>query len=139
LQNVANSGTPGAGQLYGGGLPIAGNVHFGGGVLTNTQYYAAVTTFKDYPVFSAYDQNGNPVTLPADITTALGQQTLATIKSVRLTINLLASGATGYDQKTGVSPVVTLVADSRLNNYGAVTLQVGTGRYGMTGAQRSRK
>jgi prepilin-type N-terminal cleavage/methylation domain-containing protein len=116
LQGVVNSGVPTAGLLYGGGLPIAGNVLFGGGTQTNTAYYAAVTTFKDFPVFSAYDQNGATVTLPADITTAAGQQTLATIKSVRLTINLLGSGTSGYDPKTGVRPTVTLVGNGRINN-----------------------
>jgi prepilin-type N-terminal cleavage/methylation domain-containing protein len=116
LQGVVNSGVPTAGLLYGGGLPIAGNVLFGGGNQTNTAYYAAVTTFKDFPVFSAYDQNGATVTLPADITTAAGQQTLATIKSVRLTINLLGSGTSGYDPKTGVRPTVTLVGNGRINN-----------------------
>ncbi len=116
LQGVVNSGVPTAGSLYGGGLPIAGNVLFGGGTQTNTSYYAAVATYKDFPVFSAYDQNGATVTLPADITTALGQQTLATIKSVRLTINLLGSATSGYDPKTGVRPTVTLVGNGRMNN-----------------------
>src|SRR5712691_8946968 len=64
LPEVLNSGVPTVGSLYGGGLPIAGNVLFGGGTLTNTAYYAAVTTFKDFPVFSAYDQNGNIISLP---------------------------------------------------------------------------
>jgi type II secretory pathway pseudopilin PulG len=116
LQWVVNSGVPAVGSIYGGGLPIAGNVLFGGGTQTNTAYYAAVTTFKDFPVFSAYDQNGATVTLPVDITTAAGQQTLATIKSVRLTINLLGSGTSGYDPKTGVRPTVTLVGNGRINN-----------------------
>ena len=116
LQNVVNSGVPAPGSVYGNGLPIAGNVLFGGGMLTNTQYYAAVTTFKDFPVFSAYDQNGVPVTLPQDDTTAAGQQNLASIKSIRLTINLLGSTTTGYDIKNKVRPVVTLVGDARRNN-----------------------
>ena len=99
-----------------GGLPIAGNVLFGGGSITNTAYYAAVTSFKDFPVFSAYDQYGNIVALPLDNTTLAGQKNLTTIKSIRLTINLLGSGLTGYDLKNGVRPVVTLVGDGRRNN-----------------------
>jgi hypothetical protein len=123
LQEVANSGVPGPGSVYGGGLPIAGNVLFGGGTITNTAYYAAVTTFKDFPVFSAYDQNGSIIDLPRVITTVADQPVLSCnsptascIKSIRLTINLLGSGASGYDPKTGVRPVVTLVGNGRINN-----------------------
>ena len=123
LQEVVNSGVPAAGSVYGGGLPIAGNVLFGGGTLTNTAYYAAVTTFKDFPVFSAYDQNGSIIDLPRVITTVTDQPVLSCnsptapcIKSIRLTINLLGSGASGYDPKTGVRPVVTLVGNGRINN-----------------------
>jgi len=125
LQNVVNSGVPAAGALYGNGLPIAGNVLFGSGSTTNTAYYAAVATFKDFPIFSAYDQNGQVVNLPLDITTVGGQQTLGTpgqtpaanaIKSIRLTINLLGSDTSGYDPKTGVRPTLTLVGNGRLNN-----------------------
>ncbi len=125
LQNVVNSGSPGAGSLYGNGLTIAGNVLFGGGTQTNDSFYAAVTTFKDFPVFSAYDQYGNAVSLPVDITTPAGQQALGTpgasasstaIKSIRLTINLLGSATSGYDPRTGVRPTVTLVGNGRLNN-----------------------
>jgi len=116
LQNVVNSGSPAAGATYGNGLPIAGNVLFAGGGTSNTAYYAALTTFKDFPVFSAYDQSGNLVSLPLDNTTLAGQQALVTIKSIRLTINLLGSATAGYDLKTGVRPVVTLVGDGRRNN-----------------------
>jgi hypothetical protein len=116
LQNVVNSGSPAGNAAHGGGLNISGNVIFGGGATTNTAYYAAVTTFKDYPVFSAYDQFGNLVQLPLDNTTLAGQQALTTIKSIRLTINLLGSATTGYDLKTGVRPVMTLVGDGRRNN-----------------------
>jgi len=123
LQGVVNSGSPAGGALYGGGLPIAGNVLFGSGSITNTAYYAAVTTFKDFPVFSAYDQNGNIVTLPRVITNVADQPVLSCsssgascITSVRLTVNLLGSSASGYDPKTGVRPVVTMVGNGRINN-----------------------
>ena len=116
LQWVVNSGVPGGNNLYGGGLAISGTTTFSAGNTTNTAYYAAITTFKDFPVFSAYDQYGNVVALPLDNTTLAGQQTLATIKSIRLTINLLGSATTGYDQKTGIRPVLTLVGDARRNN-----------------------
>jgi hypothetical protein len=116
LQNVVNSGSPAANAAYGGGVPISGNVLFGGGAITNDAYYAAVTTFKDFPVFSAYDQTGTLVPLPQDNSTTAGQQALTTIKTIRLTINLLGSATSGYDTKTGVRPVVTLVGDGRRNN-----------------------
>jgi hypothetical protein len=38
------------------------------------------------------------------------------IKTIRLTINLLANGLTGVDLKTNVRPVTTLVGDARLVN-----------------------
>lgn len=116
LQNVVNSGSPAGNATYGGGLSIAGSVLFANGAATNDSYYAAVTSFKDFPVFTAYDQFGNPVQLPLDNTTLAGQQTLRTIKSIRLTINLLGSALSGYDLKTGVRPVMTLVGDGRRNN-----------------------
>jgi hypothetical protein len=82
-----------------------------------------VTTFKDFPVFSAYDQNGSIIDLPRVITTVADQPVLSCnsptapcIKSIRLTINLLGNGASGYDPKTGVRPVATLVGNGRINN-----------------------
>jgi prepilin-type N-terminal cleavage/methylation domain-containing protein len=74
LQNVVNSGVPGVDASgnplpYGGGLSISGNTAWGA---TNTSYYAAISSFKDFPVFQAYDQFGNIVPLPQDITSAAG-------------------------------------------------------------------
>lgn len=120
LQNVVNSGVPGGTTAYGGGLNISGSTYWGA---TNTAYYAAVTTFKDYPLFQARDQNGNIVALPLDITTPAGTAALtcaatsiSCVKSIRLTINLLASSTTGVDMQTHVRPVTTLVGDARLVN-----------------------
>lgn len=125
LSNVINSGRPAAGAAYGNGLNLAGTTIFGGGGQTNTSYYAAVTTMKDYPLFSAYDQYGTLVTLPRDITVAGDQAFLlesaqntsqSVIKSIRLTINLLGSATTGYDASNGVRPIVTLAGTGRVNN-----------------------
>jgi len=122
LQNVVNSGQPVGATAYGGGAPITGSTAWGA---TNTAYYAAVTTFKDYPVFQAYDQNGGIISInPAlDITTTAGTQALTCsitttncVKSIRLTINLLANAATGADLQTKVRPVTTLVGNARLVN-----------------------
>jgi len=120
LNNVVNSGVPGGTLAYGGGLAITGNTKWGA---TNTAYYAAVTTFKDYPVFQAYDQNGNIIALPLDITTPAGVTALtcssasvSCVKSIRLTINLLANATTGVDLQTNTRPVTTLVGNARLVN-----------------------
>lgn len=120
LDNVVNSGVPAAGSAYGNGVSITGTTAWGA---TNTSYYASTTTFKDYPVFQAYDQTGTLITLPVDISTTAGAQTLTCapaatqcLRSIRITINLLASSTTGMDLQTKVRPVTTLVGSSRLVN-----------------------
>ena len=125
LQNVVNSGVPGVDGSgnplpYGGGLSISGNTAWGA---TNTSYYAAISSFKDFPVFQAYDQFGNIVPLPQDITNSTGSAILNCgttstncVKSIRLTINLLSNATTGVDMKTRVRPVMTLVGTARLVN-----------------------
>jgi len=120
LQNVVNSGVPGGTPPlpYGGGLSIAGNTAWGA---TNTSYYAAISSFKDYPVFQAYDQFGGIISMPQDLSTGstlltCTSSSISCVKSIRLTINLLANGITGVDSKTNVRPVTTLVGDARLVN-----------------------
>jgi prepilin-type N-terminal cleavage/methylation domain-containing protein len=116
LPNVVNSGAPVGTAAYGNGLAIAGNTLFGG---TNDAYYAAVTTVKDVPVFSFFDQNGlipGTFALPQDDTTPAGYANLLTIKAIRLSINVLGNAATGYDAKTKVRQMVTLVGNGRRNN-----------------------
>lgn len=113
LQNVVNSGVVVGSTPYGGGLAISGNTVWGA---TNTAYYAAITTFKDYPVFTAYDQNGAIIPLPLDLSTAAGQTNIPNVRSVRLTINLLANAVTGIDLKTNTRPVETLMGNVRLMN-----------------------
>jgi prepilin-type N-terminal cleavage/methylation domain-containing protein len=120
LQNVVNSGVPVGTAAYGNGLPISGDTAWGA---TDSAYYAAITTFKDYPVFQAFDQSGNIVALPLDITTPTGTAALtcaptsnSCVKSVRLTINLLANALTGADLQTKVRPVTTMVGNARLVN-----------------------
>jgi prepilin-type N-terminal cleavage/methylation domain-containing protein len=120
LQGVVNSGNPAAGTQYGGGLNISGNGIFRTSV-TNTAYYAAVSSFKDYPVFQAYGQDGAIISVnpQLDNSTAAGYNAMngsTGIKAIRLTINLLGSDQTGYDPKTGVRPVVTLVGTGRMDN-----------------------
>jgi prepilin-type N-terminal cleavage/methylation domain-containing protein len=116
LQNVVNSGVPGLGSAYGGGLNIAGNTPWNPS-LTNTAYYAAVATFKDFPVFTPYDQSGlASFTLPLDMSSATSQFNLTQVRSIRLTINLLGSQTSGMDIDTKTRPVETLVGTGRLVN-----------------------
>jgi prepilin-type N-terminal cleavage/methylation domain-containing protein len=109
LQNVINSGNPAGGAVFGNGLPIAGNTMWG---QSYTSYYAAI---KDFPVFTAYQQDGTPVGLPLDIN-ANTPSVMASVKSIRLTINIAANANTGYDLKTRVLPLMTLVGDGRIAN-----------------------
>jgi len=120
LQNVVNSGIPGGTNAWGGGAPITGNTAWGA---TNTAYYAAISTFKDYPVFQAYDQFGNIVPMPVDLSVPGSTQlmtcsvdSISCIKSIRLTINLLANATTGVDLQTRTRPVTTMVGSARLVN-----------------------
>jgi prepilin-type N-terminal cleavage/methylation domain-containing protein len=122
LQNMVNSGVPAGTAAYGNGLPISGNTAWGA---TNSSFYAAIASFKDYPVFQAYDQNGAIISLnpPLDITTPAGTAALtcaatstSCVKSIRLTINLLANATTGADLQTKVRPVTTMVGNARLVN-----------------------
>jgi prepilin-type N-terminal cleavage/methylation domain-containing protein len=128
LENVVNSGVPGVDASgnplpYGNGLNISGNTAWG---QSDTAYYAAISSFKDYPVFQAYDQFGNLVPLPQNIWTTAssaaklncGPASTDCIKTIRITVNLLANQLAGVDLKTKIRPVVTLVGDARLvNNY----------------------
>jgi len=111
LQNIVNSGVPGGQNVYGGGVNITGSTAWGA---TNTAYYASTTTFKDFPVLTAYDQTGGIITLPVSITTNAAN--LAKIRSIRLTINVLANQRTGTDLDTKARPIETLVGTGRLVN-----------------------
>ncbi len=118
LENVVNSGQSTTAGVYSGGLTIAGSTAWG---QSNNSYYAAVSAFKDFPVFQAYDQSGLIVALPQDLSVANNRLNCTStsntcIKTIRLTINLLANGLTGVDLKTNVRPVTTLVGDARLVN-----------------------
>jgi prepilin-type N-terminal cleavage/methylation domain-containing protein len=123
LQNVVNSGQPVGVAPYGGGAPINGGTAWGA---TNDAYYAAIASFRDYPVFQAYDQSGTIISInPAiDLSATPNATQILTcsvstvncVKSIRLTINLLANATTGADLQTKVRPVTTLVGNARLVN-----------------------
>jgi type II secretory pathway pseudopilin PulG len=77
LSNVINSTGAGA---AGAALPIAGNTNG----TANDVLYAA---YKNPNVFTALDQNGNPVAMPVDFTNPVA---LAAVKSVIVTVNTLS-------------------------------------------------
>jgi prepilin-type N-terminal cleavage/methylation domain-containing protein len=122
LQNIVNSGQPTGTNPYGGGLSISGSTAWGA---TNTAYYAAITSFKDYPVFQAYDQLGNIIQINPALDNSTSTNSLilncqptstSCVKTIRITINLLGDATTGVDLQTRVRPVTTLVGDARLVN-----------------------
>jgi prepilin-type N-terminal cleavage/methylation domain-containing protein len=122
LQNVVNSGQPSSGNAYGNGLSISGSTSWG---QTNNAFYASLSTFKDYPVFQAYDQYGGLIDLSTPLTIDNGTNSLKLncsttstncVKTVRITINLLGDAITGVDLQTHTRPVTTLIGDARLVN-----------------------
>jgi len=122
LQNIVNSGQPTGTNPYGGGLSISGSTAWGA---TNTAYYAAITSFKDYPVFQAYDQFGTIIQINPFLDNSTSTNSLILncqptssncVKTIRITINLLGDATTGVDLQTRVRPVTTLVGDARLVN-----------------------
>src|SRR5437870_257981 len=84
VNNVINSGGVGAG---GGALPLTGSTGFvGGHTISNDTLY---TAYKASPIFNAFDQNGNPVTLPVDLNS--NPTGVARIRAIAVTVNLLTT------------------------------------------------
>lgn len=107
VQNVINSGLAGGGGPN-GSLGMAGNDPGSG--LTNNVVYGQ---WMGAPLFQAFDQNGNLVALPADITTAPGQTAIASIKTIKINVNMLSNQ---FDQQLATRPAITLSAAARLSN-----------------------
>jgi hypothetical protein len=70
--------------------------------------------FTGEPVFRAFDANGNQVALPLDYSTVAGRTALATIRNIRVTLNVLGPV---NDNQTGVRPVITMSTTVRINTY----------------------
>ncbi|HLK35023.1 MAG TPA: prepilin-type N-terminal cleavage/methylation domain-containing protein [Terriglobales bacterium] len=106
LERVINSGdVAGAGTA----LALSGSAAFSGGTQSYDQLYAA---YKSARVFSAFDQNGNVLSLPLD--QAANPAAIAQVRAITITLNLLASAP---DLQTGFTPVVSMSASSKVNNY----------------------
>ena len=106
--NSAGSGGPGPD----GSLSIAGTSHFtgksGNSFVANDVVYAAA---KSPQVFTAFDQDGNAVALP--LTVSANPETIKTIRTVRITLNVLGKSAELQD---GMRPAVSVNAAARLSN-----------------------
>src|SRR6266571_80544 len=115
LENVVNSaGSGGAGTN--GSLAISGNSIMVSATGTtasvaNDTIYAGL---KPAPVFVAYDKSGNVVTLPVDISTLAGANTMQTIRTVKVTLNVLSKGS-GVDLQNQMRPASSMTATARLN------------------------
>jgi prepilin-type N-terminal cleavage/methylation domain-containing protein len=109
IQNVVNSGGANGGASGAATYAIDGYTNIGTATQANDTAFAA---YKNQNLFTAFDVNGNPVA-PADYSTAAGQATLATIKTIRVSVNLLA----GYrDMQTGSRAVIPLTAAAAVGN-----------------------
>ncbi len=105
LNDVINSGGANGGTTGSAAYTIYGTI---GTLQLDTLY----TAYKNQNLFTAFDVSGNPVA-PADYSTASGQATLATIKTIRINLNLLARSG---DLQTGARAVIPLTAGARVGN-----------------------
>lgn len=106
VDRIINSGGAGGG---GGALALSGSTKFGAGTVANDVLYAA---YKTAPLFAAFDQSGNALSLPRDL--ASNPAGLAQVRAVTITLNLLAGAP---DLQTGMTPALSMSASARLNNY----------------------
>ncbi len=109
LQDAINSGGANGGASGAGTYTIDGTTYIGSATQANDTAFAA---YKNQNLFTAYDAYGNPVT-PADYSTAAGQATLATIKTIRINVNLLSRYR---DMQSGSRAVIPLAAAATVGN-----------------------
>ncbi|HEV2116028.1 MAG TPA: hypothetical protein VGR48_08385, partial [Terriglobales bacterium] len=106
VERIINS----AGVAGGGAaLALSGNTRFGGGTVANNQLYSA---YKSAPLFAAFDQSGNALPLPLDLTS--NPAAMAQVRAITITLNLLASAP---DPQTGLTPALSMSSSARLNNF----------------------
>jgi prepilin-type N-terminal cleavage/methylation domain-containing protein len=109
LQNVINS-TGGAAPY-----PIDGSTRFNGVNVNNDTLYA---TYKTVPVFSFYDQNGNPIVVPndlqgANLNTGINVAQSNNVRMMSVALNLLSAQ---QDLQTKLRSGVSMRAMVKLNN-----------------------
>ncbi len=103
VQNVINSGNV---------FPVLGTTVLGGVVRTNDSIYA---DYKVAPLFQAFQANGTEVVLPVDMTTVAGKNTLRSIRTIRINMNVIAPEGR-QDLSTGLRPAVAMTATARIIN-----------------------
>lgn len=105
LNDVLNSG-----GANGGASDTATYTIYGTSYSNSQSNDTLYATYKNANVFTAYDAAGNEVT-PTDIASA--PALLKTIKTIRVTVNLLAPN---WVAENGWRPVITLSGSSRVGN-----------------------
>jgi prepilin-type N-terminal cleavage/methylation domain-containing protein len=105
LTDVINSGGANGGSSGTAAYSLYGSVFTGGASRTIESVYS---NYKPANVFTAYDASGNEIS-PATYST--GSSTLASIKTIKINLNLL--GRQG-DLQTGMRAVIPLTASSRV-------------------------
>jgi prepilin-type N-terminal cleavage/methylation domain-containing protein len=110
LNNVINSGGSG-GSGPNNSRSIAGNsIMPNGTAVANDTIYGV---YRREPVFAAFAANGAAVTLPQDISTTAGEQAIRSIRTVRITLNVLSPLP---DMSTNLRPVMSLASNARIKN-----------------------
>jgi prepilin-type N-terminal cleavage/methylation domain-containing protein len=109
IEGVINSRGAGA---AGAALQIIGNTAVGGSTGTITANDVLFASYKNAPVFAAFDANGVAVALPTDIVGS--PATISSIRTINISVNILARN---QDAFTNVQPVVPMTASVRLNNF----------------------
>jgi type II secretory pathway pseudopilin PulG len=102
LSNVINSGGANSGVSGTAAYSLVGTTSYG------TSIDTVFSSYKSANVFTAYDASGNEIS-PA--TYSSGATTLASIKTIKINLNLLGSN---NDLQTGTRPVMAFTASARV-------------------------
>lgn len=106
VEGIINSAGVGGG---GAPLSLSGSTRFGTATVSHNVLYAA---YKTAPLFAAFDQSGNALSLPRDL--ASNPAGMAQVRALTITLNLLAGAP---DLQTAMTPALSMSASARLNNY----------------------
>ena len=107
LQDVVNSGGANGGAANVAAWTITGSSVPG----NNDALYAA---YKTANVFTFYDASGNEVAPPLDVSTTAGKNAIATIRTIRMNVNVLARQV---DMQTGMRPVMSFSDAVRVSSF----------------------
>jgi prepilin-type N-terminal cleavage/methylation domain-containing protein len=82
--------------------------------LQGTNWGTEVNDVLSNPIFQYYDTNGNPVAVPADISTLGGAQTIANVKTVKISLRIQNPNIKDY--KTNVPIEAVFEGEVSINN-----------------------